>query len=51
MDAPLTPRSVYFLGQTYTFLATWESTEGAYALIHARVPPGDAPPVHIHHRE
>jgi len=44
-------RSVWVVGDLYTFLATGEDTNGAYALIHATVPPGSGPPPHIHHRE
>ena len=44
-------RSVWVVGDLYTFLATGEDTNGAYALIHALVPPGSGPPPHIHRRE
>lgn len=44
-------RSVWVVGDFYTFLATGEVTNGAYALIHATVPPGGGPPPHIHRRE
>jgi quercetin dioxygenase-like cupin family protein len=44
-------RSVWVVGDLYTFLATGEDTNGAYALIHATVPPGSGPPPHIHRRE
>ena len=33
-------------GDVYAFLATGEETDGAYALIEARVPPGGGPPPH-----
>jgi quercetin dioxygenase-like cupin family protein len=39
------------VGDLYTFLATGEDTGGAYALIHAEVPPGGGPPPHLHRRE
>lgn len=44
-------RSVWVVGDLYTFLATGEDTNGAYALIHATVPPESGPPPHIHRRE
>lgn len=44
-------RSFWVVGDLYTFLATGEDTNGAYALIHALVPPGGGPPPHIHSRE
>ena len=44
-------RSVWVVGDLYTFLATGDDTNGAYALIHALVPPGGGPPPHIHRRE
>jgi quercetin dioxygenase-like cupin family protein len=44
-------RSVWVAGDLYTFLATGDDTNGAYALIHGTVPPGSGPPPHIHHRE
>jgi quercetin dioxygenase-like cupin family protein len=44
-------RSVWVVGDLYTFLATGEETGGAYALIHAEVPPQSGPPPHIHRRE
>lgn len=44
-------RSVWVVGDLYTFLATGEDTSGAYAMIHATVPPGSGPPPHIHRRE
>jgi len=39
------------VGDLYTILASGEDTGGAYALIHAEVPPGGGPPPHIHRRE
>jgi quercetin dioxygenase-like cupin family protein len=44
-------RSVWVVGDLYTFLATGDDTGGAYALIHSQVPPGGGPPPHIHRRE
>jgi quercetin dioxygenase-like cupin family protein len=44
-------RSFWVVGDLYTFLATGEDTNGAYALIQALVPPGGGPPPHIHRRE
>jgi quercetin dioxygenase-like cupin family protein len=44
-------RSVWVVGDLYTFLATGEDTNGTYALIQATVPPGSGPPPHIHRRE
>ena len=36
-------------GDTYTFLATTEETDGAYFVLEGTVPPGAGPPPHIHH--
>jgi quercetin dioxygenase-like cupin family protein len=44
-------RSVWVVGDLYTILATGEDTAGAFALIHASVPPGGGPPPHRHSRE
>ena len=44
-------KSVWLVGDTYTFKATTESTGGAFALIEASVPPGSGPPPHVHTRE
>jgi quercetin dioxygenase-like cupin family protein len=44
-------RSVWVVGDRYTFLATGDDTNGAYALIQATVPAGSGPPPHIHRRE
>jgi len=44
-------KSVWLVGDTYTFKATSESTGGAFALIEASVPPGGGPPPHVHTRE
>ena len=45
------PLRNFVAGVIYTFLTTGEDTNGAYALIHATVPPGSGPPPHIHRRE
>lgn len=44
-------KSVWVVGDRYTFLAIGEDTGGAYALIHATVPPQGGPPPHVHRRE
>jgi mannose-6-phosphate isomerase-like protein (cupin superfamily) len=44
-------RSIWIVGDTYTFKAVGEDTGGAYALFEGSVPPGSGPPPHIHHRE
>jgi mannose-6-phosphate isomerase-like protein (cupin superfamily) len=44
-------RAYWVVGDLYTILASGEDTGGAYALIHALVPPGGGPPPHIHSRE
>jgi quercetin dioxygenase-like cupin family protein len=44
-------RAYWVVGDLYTILASGEDTGGAYALIHAEVPPGGGPPPHIHRRE
>lgn len=36
-------------GDTYTFLATTEETDGAYFVLEGLVPHGAGPPPHIHH--
>jgi quercetin dioxygenase-like cupin family protein len=41
----------WVVGDRYTILAAGEDTGGAFALIHALVPPQSGPPPHIHHRE
>src|SRR5438876_265687 len=41
----------WVVGDRYTILASGEDTGGAYALIHAEVPPGGGPPPHVHRRE
>jgi mannose-6-phosphate isomerase-like protein (cupin superfamily) len=44
-------RSFWVAGDLYTILASGDDTGGAYALIHALVPPGGGPPPHVHRRE
>lgn len=39
------------VGDVYAILLTGEDTGGAFALVHAAVPPGGGPPMHIHSRE
>lgn len=44
-------RSLWLAGDTYTIKASGDSTNGAFALIEASVPPGGGPPPHTHSRE
>jgi quercetin dioxygenase-like cupin family protein len=44
-------RTIAIVGDVYRFLATGESTNGAYAIWEAIVPPGGGPPPHVHSRE
>lgn len=44
-------RSLWVVGDTYTFKGTTENTGGALLLFEASVPPRSGPPPHIHHRE
>lgn len=43
--------AVWFLGTLVTLKATQEQTGGAFGLIEQRLPPGFAPPLHVHHNE
>jgi quercetin dioxygenase-like cupin family protein len=43
--------SVWLVGDTYTFKATSENTNGSLVSLEATVPPQGGPPPHIHHRE
>jgi len=43
--------ATWFLASRMTIKATGESTNGQFGLTEALVPPGFAPPMHIHHRE
>jgi quercetin dioxygenase-like cupin family protein len=44
-------RSIWVVGDTYTFKATGESTGGVLALMEASIPPGSGPPPHVHANE
>lgn len=44
-------KAYWVVGDLYTILSPGEDTGGAFALIHALVPPGGGPPPHIHRRE
>jgi quercetin dioxygenase-like cupin family protein len=44
-------KAFWVVGDLCTVLASGEDTGGAYALIHAEVPPGGGPPLHLHRRE
>ena len=44
-------RSIWIVGDTYTFKAVSEDTGGAYTLFEASIPPQSGPPPHIHHWE
>lgn len=44
-------RAYWVVGDLYTILSGGEDTAGAFALLHAVVPPGGGPPPHIHSRE
>ena len=44
-------KSLWVLGDLYTFHITGEQTGGAFAIIEASVQPGSTPPPHIHHFE
>lgn len=44
-------RSVWVVGDRYTFKTTGEETGGAFAMIEGVVPPGGGPPPHSHGRE
>ena len=49
--APGEGRAVHMSGDTYTFKAVAERSDGMLTLFEAIVPPGGGPPPHIHHRE
>jgi len=49
--APGEGRAVHMAGDTYTFKAVGETTDGALTLIEGVIPPGGGPSPHIHHRE
>ena len=42
-------RAIWLVGDTYTFKATADDTNGAFTLWEAIVPPQAGPPPHIHH--
>jgi quercetin dioxygenase-like cupin family protein len=44
-------RSIWVVGDTYTFKATGDSTGGVLALMEASIPPGSGPPPHVHANE
>jgi len=44
-------RSLHLSGDTYTFKAAGEETDGSLVLLEALVPPQGGPPPHIHHTE
>jgi mannose-6-phosphate isomerase-like protein (cupin superfamily) len=44
-------RAVHMSGDTYTFKAVGETSDGMLTLFDAIIPPGGGPPPHIHHRE
>lgn len=49
--APGEGRAVHMSGDTYTFKAVGETSDGMLTLFEAIIPPGGGPPPHIHHRE
>ncbi|MBI4716169.1 MAG: cupin domain-containing protein [Planctomycetes bacterium] len=52
IQSPVDAETYAVLGHRYIILASGERTGGAFALIHAEIPPRDAgPPPHTHHRE
>jgi quercetin dioxygenase-like cupin family protein len=44
-------KAYWVLGDLYTILSSGDDTGGAFALIHAIVPPDGGPPPHVHRRE
>lgn len=44
-------KSLWVLGDLYTFRLTGEQTDGRLAVIEAVIQPNSAPPPHIHHNE
>lgn len=44
-------KSYWVVGHLNTVLASGEDTGGAHALLHAVVPPGGGPSLHVHRRE
>lgn len=49
--APREGRSVWVLGDRYTYKVTGKQTGGAYGTVEAEIYPGSGVPLHIHHRE
>jgi mannose-6-phosphate isomerase-like protein (cupin superfamily) len=50
-SAPGEGPALWFRDARVTLRATGASTGGAYALWETVAPPGDSPPLHVHHRE
>jgi mannose-6-phosphate isomerase-like protein (cupin superfamily) len=46
-----TGEAFWFFDSRMTIKATAKTTRGQYGLVEALVPPGNAPPLHIHHAE
>ncbi len=44
-------KSLWVVGDTYTFKGVTENTGGALLFFEASIPPQAGPPTHIHHRE
>lgn len=44
-------KSLWVLGDLYTFKVVGEDTGGSFALLELKVQPQNGPPPHIHHRE
>jgi len=44
-------KSLWVLGDLYTFKVVGEETGGAIAVLEVQVQPQNGPPPHIHHRE
>jgi len=44
-------KSVYLLGEFYTFKATGRDTNNSYSIVEITVPPQSGPPLHIHKNE
>jgi hypothetical protein len=51
INTPLQGRTLAVVGDVYRFVATGDDTNGKYAIWEALVPPGSAPPPHVHSRE
>jgi quercetin dioxygenase-like cupin family protein len=47
----VTPLRISAAGDLYTILVSGDETGGAYAVVHAVVPPGSGPPPHVHSRD